>query len=209
MRKTSTITATAADFQELLTNEIGNTVKKSVLFYIDDCDPLGLVSPFEREMIAEKAFAHVVEKKAKFKPTGEAKFITWAKVVAERYASDELDKLKNDPLHLTGQLFEDQPKNEDDARKYSDTVSYRKAFGHVEDCTDRLHLRDALETLKRIVSNYSGRDRTVAEMLIAERTKPEIMAETQMSSGYVDVCISRIRKKMRSDLRGAGFDLFA
>lgn len=209
MRKTRTISATAADFQELLTAEIANTIQKSVLFYIDGRDPAGMVSPFERGMIAEKALGHVIEKKAQYKPTGEAKFITWAKVVAERYASDELDKLKNDPMHLTGQLHEDQPKNENDARKYSDTVSYRKAFGHVEDCSDRLYWQDALDTLKGIVSHYDGRDRTVAEMLIAERTKPEIMAETQMSSGYVDVCISRLRKRMRSDLRGAGFDLSA
>lgn len=209
MKKKNTITATAADFQGILTTEIGNIIQKSVLFYIDGRDPAGMVSPFEREMIAEKSWSHVIEKQAKYKPTGEAKFITWAKKVAERFASDELDKLNNDPLHLTGQLYEDQPKNETDAKRFSDTVSYRKAFGYVKDCSDRLYWQDALETLKGIVSQYGGRDRTVAEMLIAERTKPEIMAETQMSSGNVDVCICRVRRKMLSDMREAGFTLLA
>lgn len=199
----------AADFQATLTNELGDTIKKSVLFYIDGRDHLGMVSSFEREMIAENAWFHVIEKREKYKPSKDAKFSTWAKRVAQNFASDELDKLQNDPLHMTCLLHEDQPKNEDDAKKYSDTVSYRKSFGSVEDCSDQLYFHDLLESLKEIVSTYVGRDRTVAEMLIGERTKEEMMAETQMSGGNVDTCKSRVLKKMRADLLKAGYDLSA
>ena len=168
-----------------------------------------MVSPSEREMIAENAWVHVLEKRNKFDATKGAKFPTWAKKVAQNFASDELEKLNNDPLHLTGILHEDQPKNENDAKEYSDKVSYRRAFGCVADCTDQLFWHDALDVLKRIVSTYIGRDRTVAQMLIGERTKEEMMALTQMTGGNVDVCVSRVRKKMRTDLRKAGYGLAA
>lgn len=209
MKKTNSIAAAAADFQANLTSELGKTIQKSVLFYIDGRDPIGMVSSFEREMIAEKAWFHVIEKQAMYKPTREAKFSTWAKTVAQRFASDELSKLQNDPLHMTGLLHEDQPKNEDDAKKYSDTVSYRRSFGSVGDSSEQQYWRDMLETLKGIVSTYVGRDRTVAEMLIGERTKEEIMAETQMSGGYVDTCKCRLLKKMRADLLESGYSLAA
>ena len=209
MKKNNTIAAAAADFQATLTNELGETIKKSVLFYIDGRDHLGMVSSFEREMIAESAWFHVIEKREKYKPSKDAKFSTWAKKVAQNFASDELDKLQNDPLHMTGLLHEDQPKNEDDAKKYSDTVSYRKSFGSVGDCSDQLYWHEMLETLKGIVSTYVGRDRTVAEMLIVERTKEEMMAETQMTGGNVDTCKCRVLKKMRADLLEAGYSLSA
>ena len=208
MKQTNTITA-AADFQANLTNELGSTVKKSVFYYLDRRDPVGMVSPFEREMIAEDGWSKVIENCAKYKPSRDAKFSTWAKRVAQNYASDAMDKLRNDPLHMTGLLHEDQPKNEDDAKKYSDTVSYRRSFGCVADCSDQLHWRDALDALKDIVSRYAGRDRTVAEMLIAGQTKAEIMGLTQMTGGNVDVCVSRVRKRMRADLLEAGYSLVA
>ena len=47
MKKNNTIAAAAADFQATLTNELGETIKKSVLFYIDGRDHLGMVSSFE------------------------------------------------------------------------------------------------------------------------------------------------------------------
>ena len=209
MKKNNTIAAAAADFQATLTNELGDTIKKSVLFYIDGRDHLGMVSSFEREMIAENAWFHVIGKREKYKPSKDAKFSTWAKKVAQNFASDELDKLQNDPLHMTSLLHEDQPKNEDDAKKYSDTVSYRRSFGSAGDCSDQLYWHEMLETLKGIVSTYVGRDRTVAEMLIGERTKEEMMAETQMSGGNVDTCKCRVLKKMRADLLEAGYDLSA
>lgn len=209
MKTNNTIAATAEDFQATLTNELGETIKKSVLFYIDGRDHIGMVSSFEREMIAENAWFHVIEKREKYRPSKDAKFRTWAKRVAQNFASDELDKLQNDPLHMTGLLYEDQPKNEDDAKKYSDTVSYRRSFGSVGDCSDQLYWHEMLETIKGIVSTYIGRDRTVAEMLIGERTKEEIMAETQMTGGNVDTCKCRVLKKMRADLLEAGYSLSA
>ncbi len=209
MHDKKNIAAAAADFQANLTLELGATIQKSVLFFLDQEDDSRLLSPFEREMIAEEAWFHVVEKSSKYKPSKDAKFSTWAKKVARNFASDELDKLQNDPLHMTGLLHEDQPKNEDDAKKYSDTVSYRRSFGFVEDCSEQLDMRDALETLKSIVAQYVGRDRTVGEMLIDERTKEEIMAETQMSGGNVDTCKSRVLKKMRADMLKAGYSLAA
>lgn len=209
MKKNNFTEATAADFQATLTTELGKSIQKSVLFYIDGRDPVGLVSSFEREMIAESAWIHVIEKYAKFRPSQKAKFSTWAKKVARNFASDELDKLQNDPLHMTGLLHEDQPANEDDAKKYADTVSYRRAFGNVADCSNQLYWQNALDALKDIVSKYTGRDRTVAEMLIAEQTKAEIMEQTQMTGGNVDVCVSRVRRRMRSDLLEAGYSLEA
>lgn len=209
MEKTNSIAATAADFQAILTNELGNSIQKSVLFYIDGRDPLGMVSSFEREMIAEKAWAHVVEKQEKYKVNEDAKFRTWAKTVAQNFASDELGKLENDALHLTGILHEDQPKNENDAKEYSDKVSYRRAFGCVADCSDRLYWQDALDALKRIVSAYGGRDRTVAQMLIGQKSKEEIMDATQISGGNFDVCKHRLLKKMTADLLKAGYSLDA
>lgn len=209
MNKTNSIAATAADFQANLTIELGESIKKSVLLYLAGRDDFGWFSSFEREMIAENAWAHVIEKRAMYKPSESAKFSTWAKKVALNFASDEYSRLQNDPLHRTGLLQEDQPKNEDDAKKYKDTVSPYRAFGSVGDCSDQLYWQDMLETLKGIVSTYVGRDRTVAEMLIGERTKEEIMAEEQMSGGYVDTFKSRIRQRMRADLLKAGYDLSA
>lgn len=209
MKTNNTIAATAEDFQATLTNELGETIKKSVLFYINRRDPIGMVSSFEREMIAEKAWFHVIEKREKYRLSKDAKFRTWAKRVAQNFASDELEKLQNDPLHMTGLLHEDQPKNEDDAKKYSDTVSYRRSFGSVGDCSDQLYWHEMLETLKGIVSTYVERDRMVAEMLIGERTKEEMMAVMQMTGGNADTCKCRVLKKMRADLLEAGYSLSA
>ena len=207
MKTYKTIAATAADFQATLTNELGETIKNSVLYYINGRDPIGMVSSFEREMIAENAWFHVIEKREKYRPSKDAKFRTWAKRVAQNFASDELEKLQNDPLHMTGLLHEDQPKNEDDAKKYSDTVSYRRSFGSVGDCSDQLYWHEMLETLKGIVSTYVERDRTVAEMLIGESTKEEIMAVMQMTGGNADTCKCRVLNKMRADLLEAGYSL--
>ena len=46
-------------------------------------------------------------------------------------------------------------------------------------------------------------------MLIAEQTKAEIMEQTQMTGGNVDVCVSRVRKRMRADLLEAGYSFAA
>lgn len=209
MNKTNSIAAAAADYQANLTIELGETIKKSVLLYLEGRDNYGWFSSFEREMIAESAWFHVIERRAMYKPSKDAKFSTWAKTVARNFASDEFSRLQNDPLHRTGLLHEDQPKNEDDAKKYSDTVSPYRSFGSVGDCSDQLYWHDMLEALKEIVSTYVGRDRTVADMLISERTKEEIMAEAQMSGGNVDTCKSRVLKKMRADLLKAGYRLSA
>lgn len=205
MTNNNLIAATAADYQVVLTNEMGACIQKHVLFFLKDRK----VSAFEKEMIAENAWSHVVVKSAKFTPTEKAKFSTWAKKVALNFAVDELRKLNNDPLHMTGLLYEDQPASEDDARMYSDTVSPYRAFGSVGDCIDQLDMQDAIKTLRVIVASYAGRDRIVGEMLLGERTKEEIMAETQMTGGNVDTCKCRLLKKMRADLLEAGYSLAA
>ena len=190
-----------ADYQATLTNETGSIIQKSILIYIDGRDPVGNVSPLERERIAEGAWFHVIKKCAMYKPSKDAKFITWAKKVAQNFAIDELRKLKNDPLHLTSPL----PADEDKTGKYSDAFCTYSASWFEGESNDKLGLQKAINTLKDIVSRYSGRDRTVAEMLIAGRTKEEIMAETNMSSGNVDTCKCRVLKKMRNDLLKAGY----
>ena len=68
MKTYKTIAATAADFQATLTNELGETIKNSVLYYINGRDPIGMVSSFEREMIAENAWFDVSEKREKYRP---------------------------------------------------------------------------------------------------------------------------------------------
>lgn len=209
MRQNNDIASVAADLQVILTNELGNTIKKSVLFYIDGRGDKDEISSSEREMIAEKAWVKVVENKACFRATGQAKFITWAKKVAINQASDELAKLKHDALHRTSSLYGEQREENSDCRTDEAKPVCYKSFGSTADCDSSLYWKDAVVTLKKIVSSYSGRDRIVAQMLIAERTKTEIMAETQMTGGNVDTCICRVRKRMRSDLRDAGYDLVA
>lgn len=205
MQKINPNAAPAADNQVTLTNELGAYIQRSVLIFLYKMEYGSNVSPFEKEMIAENAWFHVVEKSSKYNPAKNAKFSTWAKKVAQNFAIDELRKLDNDPLHWAGLLYEDQPADEDDARKYSDTVSCRKTFGSVADSSDQLYFRDMLETLKGIVSTYVGRDRIVGDMLLNERTKEEIKADLQMTGGNVDTCKSRVLKKMRADLLKAGY----
>ena len=108
MTNKNLIAATAADYQVVLTNEMGACIQKHVLFFLKDRK----VSAFEKEMIAEDAWSHVVVNSAKYTPTEKAKFITWAKKMALNFAVDELRKLNNDPLHMAGLLYEDQPASE-------------------------------------------------------------------------------------------------
>ena len=123
--------------------------------------------------------------------------------MAKNFAKDELEKLKNDPLYLASAL-------ESGFQKVEETREILVHYVPVEDIESRerqQYWHEAFDSFKRIVSTYSGRDRQVAEMLISERTKEEIMAETQMSGGSVDTCICRLRKKMLADMRKAGFSL--
>lgn len=204
-----TIAATAADFKEILTVELGNAIKKSVIFYLDEADKSKKISPSEREkiekeMIAENAWEHVLMKAGKYDASKGAKFRTWAVTVAKNFAKDQLKKLNNDPLHRTSHIESGYQKTETD----EDVVSYVSVKDY-EDIDSTQYWRDAYETFIGIVSNYSGRDREIAEMLIRERTKEEIMAETQMSGSLVDTCICRLRKRMRADLLKAGYSLAA
>ncbi len=199
-----TIAETAADFKEILTVELGNAIKKSVIFYLDEVDKSKKISPSEREMIAENAWVHVLMRRGKYDASKGAKFRTWAVTVAKNFAKDQLKKLSKDPLHSAGHLENGYKKTETD----EDVVFYVPIKDH-EDLDSTQYWRDAYETFIGIVSNYSGRDRKIAEMLIRERTKEEIMAETQMSGSLVDTCICRLRKRMRVDLLKAGYSLAA
>jgi len=208
MKKTENFTV--AGNQVILTNELARSIQKSVLFYINGRDPLNMVLPFEREMIAENAWFHVLKKSGKYAASKGAKFRTWATTVAKHFASDELEKLLNrDALHLVQDVSECRENRKKSILKRYGNVQFNDDFCCTEDCTCYQYWQDAFLTLKNIVSTYDGRDRTVAEMLISERTKEGMMAETQISSGNVDVCICRIRKKMRADLLRAGYSLAA
>ncbi len=199
-----TIAATTADFKGILTVELGNAIKKSVIFYLDEADKSKKISLSEREMIAENAWEHVLMKAGKYDASKGAKFRTWAVTVAKNFAKDQLKKLINDPLHRTSHIESGYQKTETD----EDVVSYVPVKDY-EDFENTQYWRDAYETFIGIVSNYSGRDREIAEMLIRERTKEEIMAKTQMSGSLVDTCICRLRKRMRADLLKAGYSLAA
>ena len=202
MEKTKSIAAISADLQATLTNELGTIIKKRVLFYLDGIDKLKKVSPYERELIAENAWAHVLEKRAKYRASEGAKFITWATKVAKNFAQDELKKLFRDPLHLAGTLeagFQTTFTNQE-------RVDY-VSVGDGEDYDRRQYCHDVLETTNGIVAGYSGRDRKIAEMLMCECTKEEIMKELQMSGALTDTCICRLRKRMRADLLKAGYSL--
>jgi len=205
MGKTNSIAASATDFQATLDNELGYSIQKSVLFYIDGRKDSNDISSSEREMIAEDAWAHVLEKREKYDASKGAKFRTWATKVATNFAKDKCNEYHRDALHLHGLL----DKTESDISVNNGVHVHHNAYGRVDDYSARLYWEDALESLKNIVSSYGGRDRAVAQMLIDERTKEEMMAETQMTGGNVDVCISRVRKKMRADLLEAGYSLTA
>lgn len=207
MENKNSIAAIAADFQAILNNELESIIKKAVVAYIGGRKDSFAISSSERELICENAWAQVVVKRESYSP-GKAKFRTWAVKVAVNKAKDELNKLYHDASHwsFTETLKED-PETENAANTNDDKVSSLNAHGHVEDCTHRQYWHDAFESLKRIVSTYGGRDREVAEMLIAERTKKEIMAKTQMTGGNFDVQKHRLLKKMRSDLLKAGYSL--
>lgn len=194
MKTNKTIAATAADFQATLTNELGNVIKKDISSFIYGWH----MSPFEKEMTCEYAWERVILQKSKYKPDGGAKFTTWAKTVARRAAIDKWRQFLNDPLH------EDDFGDDFEAKERALTP-----HEGIRDFTRQLHYHTTLETLKKIVLSYCGRDRIVAQMLIDERTKEEIMAETGMTGGNVDTTICRVRKKMRSDLRVAGYDFAA
>lgn len=205
MEKKNYTTTTAADFQATLNNELGDSIQKSVLFYLKGRDDSGMISPSEKEMIAEDAWVHVLEKRGKYDATMGAKFKTWAIKVATNFAKDKCEKLRRDALHLSGSLG----KTEFDISVDNGAYRHQIAYGRVDDCYRRQYCRDMLDTLKRIVAGYSGRDREFGEMLINERTKEEMMAKTQMSGGTVDVCKSRVLKRMRADLLKAGYSLAA
>lgn len=202
MERTNSI---AVDPQTILNNELEKSIHKSVLLYIDGRNDSGTISSFEREMIAENAWGHVLEKQGKYDASKGAKFRTWATKVAKNFAKDKCEELRRDALHLYGS-FE---KTESDISVNNGAHVHRNAYGRVTDCSTRQYWKDAFETLTNIVSSYGGRDRAVAQMLIGERTKEEMMAETQMTGGNVDVCISRVRKKMRADLLKSGYSLTA
>lgn len=209
MKKNNSIAATAADLQEIITLEMGEAIKKRVLFYLNSRDPLGMISPFQKEVIAEDAWVHVIAVRARYSLSKGATFKTWATKVARRFAIDQIRKLRTDPLHRSCSLYEEQPSGEDDAQQDMGPVNYYSPLGFVEDSSDQLHCREVLEALDGFVASYGGRDRSVAEMLFADRTKAEIMEQNQMTGGNVDVCICRVRKRLRSDLRKAGYNLAA
>ena len=72
MENNSAIAAAVVDFQAILTNELGDSIKKDISFFLLENG----LSTFEREMIAEKAFERVLEKREKFQDNGKAKFST-------------------------------------------------------------------------------------------------------------------------------------
>lgn len=205
---TTNLTTTSVDYQAIITNELGNFVKHRVLNYIAVRYSLMMVSEIERELIAETSWFHVVENCMKYK-AGAAKFRTWAFKVAVNFAKTELKKLKNNPLH-GGQrnVFEEQPDDKDDAADQKPKTTLN-VFPNVSDCIEHLYWKDALGTLKHIVQTYSDRDQSLAGMLIAQKTKEEIMSAMHMSGGNVDVCKCRLLKKMRADLLRAGYSLAA
>lgn len=199
---------TSVDYQAIITNELGNFVKHRILNYIAVRYTLKMVSEIERELIAEASWFHVVENSMKYK-AGKAKFRTWALKVAVNFAKTELKKLKNDPLHGGRRnVFEEQPDDKDEAADQAQKTT-PNVFPNVSDCIEHLYWKDALGTLKHIVQTYSDRDQSLAEMLIAQKTKEEIMSAMHMSGGNVDVCKCRLLKKMRTDLLRAGYSLAA
>lgn len=208
MKMTKNRTTTSADYQAIITNELGNFVKHRVLNYITVRYSLEMVSEHERELIAEESWFHVVENCMKYK-AGTAKFRTWALKVAVNFAKTELKKLKNNPLHGGRRnVFEEQPDDKDEAADQTQKTT-PNVFPNVSDCIEHLYWKDALGTLKHIVQTYSDRDQSLAEMLIAQKTKEEIMSAMHMSGGNVDVCKCRLLKKMRADLLRAGYSLAA
>jgi len=205
MENNSAIAAAVVDFQAILTNELGDSIKKDISFFLLENG----LSTFEREMIAEKAFERVLEKREKFQDNGKAKFSTWAKTVARNFATDELRKLDHDLLHKASDLDKEQSPSGCSTNKINGKEVPALDFLQTADFGKRFYWKETLKALKGIVSTYNGRDRTVAEMLIKGDTKEEITDVLQMSGACFDTCIHRLRKRMRSDLLKAGYDLSA
>lgn len=202
MENNNAIAAAVVDFQTVLTIELRDSIKKDITFFLSK----NKLSSFERDIIAEKAFEKVLEKRKKFQDNGKAKFSTWAKKVARNFAFDELRKLKRDPLHIaSGQTEGKQSDNDLNNKETIRSLSLERAAYN-----DRQsNCKETLKALKGIVSTYRGRDQSIAEMLIAGDSKEEITSVLQMSGACFDTCIHRLRKRMRNDLLKAGYDLSA
>ncbi len=199
--ETKSSNAATTDFQTILTKELAEVIKMSVIFCINAKNTS--VSPVEKEIISEDAWFHVLEKRDKYDST-KGTFRTWATKVARNYALSELSKLKNNPLHHTSSISEDNPDDKDESKEKKFSCR-NDVHAEVEDGSVRLHWQYALEFLKSVILTFRGRDREIAEMLLNERTKEEMMTATQMSGGNVDACVCRVRKKMREALGKAGY----
>lgn len=199
MTKTKTKVKNAADYQAILTPELKSYVLKHMAYYIRGWS----LSSFEREIILEYVWDHVIKVYKQYRPDGGATFRNWVTyTVAERAAISKSRSLVNDPQHEDSFEYEGSGEIDYKARDRAKTpVKPDKDF------TDQLYWKDMFKELEHIVDNYIGRDRTVAEMLIAQKSKSEIMAVTQMNGGNVDTRICRVRKKMLSDLLKAGYSL--
>jgi RNA polymerase sigma factor (sigma-70 family) len=183
MEEKSSTTAEITDLRSILAEE--QEIKKTVRYYLQELDPKRTLTSFERKSIVESAWLHVIDRIEAFDPAKGAKFKTWARTVAKHFASDEVRRIRHGSLTIKD--FRDQPQ-------------YPKII-------DQLYYQDLLEFLKRTILTYNGRYREVAEMLLTERTKKEMMEATGMSGGDVDAYVCRVRKKMRTDLLKAGYRL--
>ena len=77
------------------------------------------------------------------------------------------------------------------------------------DICDQIDRHDACEFVKLVVSSLRGLNRTVADLLLEEKTIEEISAETNMECGCIRTCKCRVFKKLRTELQRAGYNYAA
>lgn len=159
----------------------------------------------EKEFIAERAWDHVCKNAQQYVP-GEASFKTWERKVVTNHIKDEAKRLNKHPKREFTQ--ESNVETEEDYELF-DLENLADPNDCKGDICDQIDCYDAYELVKLVVSSLSGPNRTVADLLLEEKTIEEISAETNMECGYIRTCKSRVFKKLRTELQRAGYNYAA
>lgn len=159
----------------------------------------------EKEFIAEDAWKDLLKKAHMYVP-GEASFKTWAKIVVINYIKDKARRWNKLPKREFTQEYNVETEEDYEFFDLENLADPNDCEGDICDQIDRY---DACEFVKLVVSSLSGPNRTVADLLLEEKTIEEISAETNMECGYIRTCKSRVFKKLRTELQRAGYNYAA
>lgn len=159
----------------------------------------------EKEFIAEDAWKHLLKKAHKYVP-GEASFKTWEKIVVINYIKDKARRWNKLPKREFTQEYNVETEEDYELFDLENLADPNDCEGDICDQIDR---HDACEFVKLVVSSLRGLNRTVADLLLEEKTIEEISTETNMECGYFRTCKCRVFKKLRTELQRAGYNYAA